>query len=304
MPPPKNMTPKERAKLAADERWHPKTPKATHSGVLIIGTTELACDVLEDGRRILRQRTFLNAMERGKIGGEDRKRAETINLPIFLTANNLTPYLEPNFTGRGELILYKGVNGQKLKGYDATILPEVCKVYSKAEDDGVLKGNQLKIAKVCRGMLYGLATVGIIALVDDATGYVEQRNRNELEKILEKYIAEELRAWTKKFPNEFFKQVYRIHGWEYDKITNLHPRCTGKFINKFVYEKLPPGILEALKSKNPQDENGRRKFTHHRFLTEDIGDDNLRKQITQVITLMKVSDNLDEFKEYINKIND
>lgn len=297
------MDKNQKAIKAANERWHPTIPRATHSGILIIGETELACDVLNDGRRILRQKTFLNAMGRGKIGGKERKGGELSNLPVFLQANNLKPYLEPYFLkGGNSLITYKGINGQKLTGYDAKVLPEACKVYASAEDDDVLHDTQFKIAKVCRTMIYGLASVGIIALVDDATDYVEQRNRNELQKILEKYIAEELRVWTKKFPNEFFKQVYRIHGWDYDKISNLHPSCTGGFINKYIYEKLPPGVIEELKRKNPTDETGKRKFRHHQFLSEDIGDDNLKKQITQVVTLMKVSSNLNEFKELISKL--
>jgi hypothetical protein len=153
-------------------------------------------------------------------------------------------------------------------------------------------------------MLYGLATVGIISLIDDATGYVEQRNRSELEKILEKYIAEDLRQWTKKFPNEFFKQVYRLHGWEYPKINKNHPQCVGKIINKYVYEALPPGVLDELKRKNPPNENGNRRARLHQYISEDIGDDNLKKQITQVVTLMKVSDNMDMLKSMIEKIKE
>lgn len=291
-----------RAQLGAKERWHPTTPKATHSGILVIGETELACDVLEDGRRILRQKTFVKAMGKANLGKYDHEKGKQLNLPVFLTANNLTPYLKDDFCKRGEVIEYKGVNGQRLKGYDATILPEVCKIYSQADDDKILQPSQVKIARVCRIMLYGLASVGIIALVDDATGYVEQRNRDELQKILENYISEELRKWTKRFPNEFFKQAYKIHGWDYSSFQKNHPQCLGNFINKYVYEQLPPGVIEELKSKNPQNENGRRKYRLHQFLTEDIGDDNLKKQITQVVTLMKVSTNLDEFKALVDKL--
>lgn len=293
----------EIARKAVNERWHPSIPKATHSGVLIIGGKEIACDVLENGKRVLRQKTFLKTVGRGKIGGKDKKGEDTSNLPIFLQANNLSPYLEPNLGDMGRPIKYKGANNQKMIGYEASLLPEVCKVYVKAEADGVLQDNQLKIAVVCKSILYGLATVGIVSLVDDATGYVEKRSRDELQKILEKYISEELREWTKKFPNTFFKQVYRLHGWEYPKIGKNHPQYIGKIINKYIYERLPPGVLEALKNKNPLNVNGNRKYRHHQFLTENIGDDNLQKQITQVITLMKVSENMDTFKDLVDKVD-
>lgn len=295
----------ERAILGAKERWHPTVPKATHSGVLVIGNVTLDCDVLEDGRRILRRKTFLKAMGKSAVGKYDFERGKSLNLPVFLTATNLKTYLGGVLKEKGDFtIYYKGIGGQKYLGYEASILPEVCKVYARAEDDGVLQDNQKKIAKVCRIMLYGLANVGIISLIDDATNYVEKRNRTELERILEKYIAEELRKWTKKFPDEFFKQVYRIHGWDYAKISNLHPSYTGKFINKYVYDKMPPGVLEELKKKNPANENGNRRFRLHQFLSDDIGNDNIKKQITQVVTLMKVSNNVEDFKNLIEKLNE
>lgn len=292
---------KERAKLGGQERWHPKIPKATHTGILNIGGKEIVCDVLQDGRRVLRQKTFAKAIGKGKPSGEGVRRGLMHKIPIFVCANNLAPYLEEDFLRRAQEIYYKTSEGRKVIGYDATVLPEACKIYVKAERDNVLMKQQIEIAKVCQIMLYGLATVGITALIDDCTGYVEQRNRQELQQILDKYISEELRSWTRKFPDEFFKQTYRIHGWEYPKIGN-HPQYLGKFINKYIYEKLPSGVLEELQNKNPINEKGARRFRHHQFLSEEIGDDNLKKQLVQIITVMKLSNNVDEFKSLVERL--
>ncbi len=245
------MPTREQALKANQERWNPSIPRATHSGILIIGDQEIACDVLEDGRRVLRQKTVLKAMGKGKVSGEIARRSKELKIPVFISANNLTPYLEQIIMERSCEIHYKTKDGRKLTGYEASILPEACKVYVKALNDGVLQKQQVPIAKICQIMLYGLASVGITALVDDATGFVEQRNRNELEKILENYISEELRVWTKKFPNEFFKQIYRLHGWNYERINkNKHPQCIGNIINKHIYDRLPPGVREELEKKN------------------------------------------------------
>lgn len=300
----KTMTNKERAVKAANERWHPTLPKSTHDGRVKLGGEEFECDVLQDGRRILRKKTLLQAIGKSvKTGGRNIKRAKELNLPLFISASNLTPYLTDSFLERATPILYRGRNNNRLIGFDASLLPEICKVYVQAEHDGILKDSphQLKISSVCRILLYGLATVGISALIDSATGYESVRARNELELILEKYISEELREWTKKFPNEFFKQIYRLHGWEYPKIQKNHPQYVGKIINKYVYERLPPGVLEQLKKSNPIHNNGSRKFRHHQFLSEEIGDKNLQGQIQQVVTLMRVSKNIDEFKELMGR---
>ena len=292
----------ERAVKAANERWHSVTPKATHTGVLQIGGQELHCDVLEDGTRIIRQKNFLKAMGRGKIGGHQRRGQEATNLPIFLTANNLTPYCKGKIEVWASPIKYKGPNNQKYIGYNARLLPEACKIYVEAEHDKILQDNQLKIAATCKAMLCGLATVGIIGLVDSVTGYELVREKTELQRILEKYIAEELRSWTKKFPDVFFEQVYRLHGWDYRKLNKYHPQYIGKIINKYVYEKLPSGVLAALKSQNPVNPNGNRSHKHHQFLSEDIGDENLKLQINQVVSIMKISENIDEFRTHMEKL--
>lgn len=292
----------ERGIKAAQERWNPTIPKATHMGILNLGNKIFECAVLEDGRRILTKSDVYKALGRARPSSAALKRSEELNLPVFMISNNLTPYLEKEKTCAINQVEFRHLSGKKLKGFDARILPEACKLYVKADDDGALQDQQKNIAKACRIILYGLATIGIISLVDDATGYVDQRNRNELQKILDKYISEELREWTKKFPDEFFKQVYRIHDWNYPKIGN-HPQYLGKFITKYVYDKLPEGVRYELENKNPKNENGCRKYRHHQFLTEDVGDDNLKKQLVQTITIMKLSSNIEEFKELVERLH-
>jgi hypothetical protein len=56
-------------------------------------------------------------------------------------------------------------------------------------------------------LLRAFARVGIVALVDEATGFQDIRARDDLHKILEAYIAKELLPWTKRFPNEFYKEI-------------------------------------------------------------------------------------------------
>lgn len=293
------MTVNQKQINAANERWHPTIPRATHEGVIFIGDHSLECDVLPDGKRVLRHKTFAKAMGKGKPAGQDVKRAEELNLPVFLAANNLTPYLGKEFLERGDVIRYKSKDGRKLMGYEANLLPAACRCYVQADDENVLQPQQKQIAKVCRSMLYSLASVGIVALIDEATGYQEARARDELQKILDKYIAEELRPWTQRFPNEFFKQVYKIHGWNYPKVGKNHPQYIGKFINKYVYDRLPPGVLDELKRKNPTNENGNRKFRHHQLLSSDFGDENLKQQINQIISYLKISTNITDLDKFL-----
>jgi hypothetical protein len=161
-----------------------------------------------------------------------------------------------------------------------------------------LQGKVINAADI---LMRGLAHVGIIALVDEATGFQQERARDELNQILQAYISPELLPWTKRFPNEFFKQLYKLNGWKYVEGNHKRPRYVGSMINSLVYNHLPPGVLPQLKKVNPPDESGRRKHTHHQFLTPETGHPHLDKQIIEVTTLMRVSDDKTTFRKLFDK---
>ena len=145
----------------------------------------------------------------------------------------------------------------------------------------------------------GLATVGIITLVDEATGYQRIQER-ALAKILEKFIDNELQKWTKTFPYEFYKQIFRLRGWKGPNGVK-RPQVIGHYTNDFVYDRLAPGILEELRRINPRLPSGELKNRHHQWFTEDFGHPKLREQLAAVIAIMRLSTNWDNFVRNINK---
>lgn len=294
------------ARHAAEVRWgvssRSSVPNVSHHGELPIGDVILPCAVLDDGTRLFTQRGMFVAMGRHK---NPSKGPGTIdNRPGFVAAKNLEPFFSDKlrrswmpvkFHSRG------GVGGNIALGYKAELLPEVCNVYLDALEAGVLRGRQKEIAKKCKVLQRAFASVGIIALIDEATGYQADRAIDALNQILQAYISEELRPWTSKFPNEFFKQLYRLRRWDYREGSNKRYRVVGKLVNKLIYEPLPPGVLDKLKKKNPPNDKGYRTFKHHQFLTADIGDEHLNKQLLEVVTLMRVSENQPEFERLFAK---
>ena len=304
-----SLEPSERsdiARRAAMARWTRELPKATHTGQLQIAGRTLNCAVLETGKRLLTQETFLTAIGRaGKAKGKTGSFAVD-GLPPFLSAENLKPFISDDLRESTTPIFCKNENGIRLAGYDAMLLPMVCEVYLKLRDHYKSQGkevpaNQKHIVEACDLLIRGLARIGIIALVDEATGYQEQRAKDELSRILEAYIVEELRPWIKTFPDEFFKQVYRLHGWPYRPGSAKRPSYVGQLINKYIYEQLPPPVLPELKKLNPVTERGYRRHKHFQFLTADTGNVHLDRQITAVTTVMKVSDNRKDFEDKFNK---
>jgi hypothetical protein len=288
------------ASRAAAARWG-NVQIATNVGELQIGDTSIACAVLEDGTRLVSQSAVLRALGRNP----DKSRRARVGGPVdtrhapFLAANNLQQFISDEIRDLEEPIPYriKGESGRAW-GYRAEMLPLVCEVYLKARRKGVLVESQQNTAREAEILLSGLARVGIVALVDEATGYQETRAARELQLILEKYVQAELLPWTKMFPDEFFQEIYRIYGWDLKPGTSKRTPHVGKLINKYIYEQLPPGVLEELQRRNPRQASGYRAYKHHQLLTPDTGNKHLDKQISTVTTLLRISDTRAEFDEH------
>ncbi len=279
--------------------------KATHFGKLNIGEKELTCAVLEDGSRIISRSAIFQAFGRTKRGrkkGEIRV-ANMPELPSFIDANNLTQYITGEIR---DLLLnpvaYKAQNGREVDGYKAQLIPLMCDVYLSARMDGVLTKQQENLAIASEILVRSLSKLGIVALVDEATGYQADRDRDELQKLLSKYISKELLPWTKRFPDEFYQELFRLRNWEYPTASGQRPGIVGHYTNQFVYNHLPPGVKEELQKNNPSISPGRRKWKHHQFLSEDIGNIHLEKHLVKVITLMQASENWNGFIKNFNRV--
>lgn len=275
---------------------HENIVKATHAGKLkITEDVILPCFVLENKTRVISGRGMTTAIGmKGRGQGVQR----------ITTHKTLAPFITPDLLAAIENpIKFYGIWGTRLTyGYEATILLQICEAILSARDAGVLKTEQeLRYAQQCDILIRAFAKVGIIALVDEATGYQAERDRDELHRILEAYISAELLPWTKRFPDEFYKELFRLRGWQYNPLSVARPGYVGKLTNKLVYEKLPEGVLEELKARNPKNPKGNRRYRHHQFLTEDIGNIHLEKHLAAVTTLMRISSTWIEFVYHFNK---
>lgn len=300
------LTPEERKNIAtkaAKKRWSTvnnnkqKLPKAIYQGELTIGDRVLSCAVLEDGTRIISRNAIFRAFGRTKRG-RAKEETRVLNMPSFIDAKNLQPFIDDTLKGELIPIEYNPVSGISVQtGYNALILPKICDVYLSARLDGILTKSQLPLAAVSEILVRSLSKIGIIALIDEATGYQEKRDRDELSKLLAVYLSEEKLRWAKMFPDEFYKQIYRLRNWSYPTGAKRTP-LVGKITNQIVYEKLPPGVLDELKKRNPViKEIKRRKWKYTQFLSEDIGQPDLRDHLLQLIALMRASSNWHIFKK-------
>jgi hypothetical protein len=307
------------AKRAADSRWGADLPRASHDGALQIGDALLVAAVLPNGKRLLSQGTVLQAIGRSRTPKAGTGGFTTVDdLPFFLQAEVLKPFISEELMQSTTPILFRLKHGARSVGYDAMLLPMICEVYLSFRDhlnEQIASGEPSEkkaaaghfkrykhIIAACDRLTRGLARRGIIALVDDATGYHDDKMRQEIDRIIKAYVAPTLVPWVQKFPHEFFREAYRLLGWEYKTGQTKHSPYMGKFINKFVFEGLPPGVLDELKARLPKNEHGNRRGHLWRLLTVDTGIPHLDRQLTADLTLMQISETKQQFEEHWDKL--
>lgn len=300
------MTPEEKkAKAMAmveAKRARKNMEQASHRGEIKIGDIVIPCAVLEGGTRVISENAIHSNL--GTSGGKVRKIRSDMEkttgapVPLFLASKALEPFIHQVFgDGHLEPISYIN-NGIVSSGYDAGILPKVCEVWLKAKDAGMLQGSQLPKAKKAEVLMRGLAHIGIIALIDEATGYQKDRAKNELAKILEAFVAKELQPYMKTFPSDFYEQLFRLRGLPYPpENPRFKPQYFGLLTNDIVYERIAPGLLEELKRQSRKDE---KKAHLHRRLTAEIGHPKLREHLAAVVMAMKLST---DYADFISKLN-
>lgn len=299
------------AQRAAAARWNKDMPHATHTGTLKIMDFEIDCANLNDGRRVLSQRSVNRALGRTHGGAEFKKRSEGGGeLPVFLVGKALQPFISEELRAVvSKPVLYDVQGGPALPlahGIEASALTMVCQVWIKAYEAGALRPNQYPTAIRAKALYEGLANVGITALIDAATGYERERPKDELRLILEAYISKELLPWTERFPEEFYKEMFRLKKWPFSSVDYPRkgpqgPRYAGKLTNELIYDQLPPGIREGLERLNPKTEKGYRKYKNHQFLSGDIGNPHLEKQVAVVTALMRGASNWNQFVKSFNR---
>lgn len=264
-----------------------KLIKATHEGKLTIGELEVPCAVLEDGTRIISYSAVFKAFgrtKRGRIKGEIR----VPNMPAFLDANNLQPFVGNDLIGVLKKIDFEDKNGKENQGFNALILPMLCKVYLDARAEinpktgkPILTTSQMPLARASEVLLISLSKVGIIAMVDEVTGYQELRDKNALQEFLSKFIKEERGIYIRTYPDEFFEAIFKMRHLNWSMASKgRKPQYIGHYINNFVYSRIAPNVLTELRKVNPKDETGKRKGKHTQHMDIDFGHPKLKEHLS------------------------
>ncbi len=282
---------KEIAKKAALARWNRQAisldpnvmPEASHQGDLPIGDVTLECYVLEDGRRLFHKRGMAKALTLKSDGGNAF--LKTISRKGL--GSNVSQELREKIENP---IVFKPLNGDPAHGYEATVLIEICDAIVQARNEGNLAHSQAFLGVQAEIIIRSAAKVGIVALIDEATGFIADKRKAEYRELFQEFIRDELRQWEREFPDQFFDMIYRLYGLKRRNPKAFkHPSFFGKFIRKYVYAPLANSngaILEQLDKKNPAVyASGGRRYKMFQFLSDQVGLPAFRQHLWQVVGL-------------------
>jgi hypothetical protein len=268
----------------ADTTPHGAMPFSMFRGTLKIGDMEVEAHVLNDERRVLTQREVVRVLSAGRDSG---------NLQGYLQSK----VFADNPFDLGEMIQFRVPGTQFLaNGYEATVLIELCERYLEARNLGILRGKQKDLASQAEIIMRACAKIGIIALIDEATGYQQVRKKRALQIKLQAFIAEDMQDWARMFPPEFWFELARLEGVHYSP--RSRPLRWGKYIMAFVYDAIDKDMGKALRVINPDPSKGK---NDHQCLT-DFGRQQVHDQIQKVVTIMKLCEDMKDFKQKFDRV--
>ena len=300
----------EAAKARWTKRAQPTADMPTvmegYSSYLDVEGVKLPCAVIEwpDGtiQRVLSETGISNAILGNRSGASKRLKEAGAPLPIFAAPRQLKPFITQEILDGPFKPIDYVESGRVVRGYDAQVLVAACSVWLRARASGALQKQQLAKAQKAETLTLALADTGVVALIDEATGYQDARAKDALAKIFTQFLAKERQKWTLTFPLDFYREIYRLRGWRFEPWNTKRPQVIALWTDDFVYDRLAPGLTEELRQKNPVTDAGRRTHKHHQWFNPKNGHPLLREHISGVIALLRAADSWEEFKRKMNRV--
>lgn len=303
----KRLTPIERREIAiraAGVRWAKiadptRLPQATHQGPLRIGAVEVDAYRLDDGRRMLSKAAMASALGLKSKGGNAFLRSMTRPVVREFMSEDLWGLIDkPEHFRR--MPTDSGPQGQVIDGYEGAVLIDACSALIDAGRSGKLVERQLFLAMNAEIIVRSAAKLGIVGLIDEATGFVD-KGKDEYRLLFQQFIRDEWAQWEQEFPDKFADMLYKLYGYKrFDASSSKHPRFFSKFTRKYIYHPLANShgkILELLDEKNPVVyANGGRRYKLFQFLNEEVGMKAIRAHLWQVVGIGNSSSGIKQFE--------
>lgn len=279
--------------------------KAICQGEISLVDTKLPCYVLEDKTRVLSQGGLVQSLGKSRATNlakflESQSAGFNIDKDLIALAKNPIVFIPPH-------------GGNPAYGYNATILVDICDTVLEARKNQTLPQTQSyqKLVNQCEILIRSFAKTGIIALIDEATGYEKIRETGELIKFFKETMVREIASdKIKEFEKRgIFDGLYKIYKLPRKKDKPWqHPSFFGHFFIKYIYKPLDTIItdgqaktrgimLKLLKEK--KDLNSGTML--YQFIAE-VGEAQFFEHLRTISNLMKIADNKKQFDILFDKV--
>jgi len=304
-----SLTPAERkeiAKKGADSRWDKSIPTVLLGAKLTLGGVSVDCYVTEDGERLIAGRGMQDVL---KLVDESIPNAQKPGSRLTRLLNNkvLKPLIYKDKSMDHFEPKKRRYQSRVIAGFNAEMLVDICEGMLEARASGALKtARQSVIAAQCELIMRGLAKTGIVALIDEATGYQNLRPSDGLRTYFDLVLKKDLAVWFKRFPDEFYENIYKLKGWNWPGMGKNRFSVVGTYTNDLVWERIVPGLKEELNKRNPKNEKGYRASKHHQWLNDEAGDKLFSAQMFTILALQRACLNKtgDKWSHFISMMDD
>lgn len=272
-------------------------PRATHYGELHIDeNTIMPCWVLSSGERVFSLTGIMKGLINIEKGGQ---------LPDYIGAKAIKQFLPEDLIAdeRGNipaLIKFEtGAEGFTKYGIGIPVdrFMEICGAFSTAlsfsmnHEDFKLTEKQKLVAIKANMFLKACAKTGIIALVDEATGYQYDRAVDALQFKLKLFLEDELRKWEKTFPDQLWIEFGRLTNWKGP--VHKRPKYWGKLVMELVYNYLDPDVTKWLKENAPKPVFGK---NYHLWLSSQYGLKKLIEHLWMLVGMASACNTMEELR--------
>jgi len=283
-----------------------KELKATHWDVLdlsqkyidtngeeIVDEIKIRCAVLEDGTAMLSERGVNKFFGNEKSSGDAYKRKKKLLekgaevLPVFMIQKNLKPFVLLTFNDEAGVFptaeVYKIGNAINY-GYRADLMSDFCQVWTNAFLAGALRSNQIHKAQRAIRLNNALAKTGLTKLIYEVTGYDDENRYSTSEIFKHFYLQNNPTKWEAMWQKDIYDYFYLMFNLVNDPAIKNHPWCFSQVTIK-IYERLfPIDYREFMEEHEPQ-----RLNRFHQYLTDKYGKEHLRKNLEQVLGILKAT---------------
>lgn len=278
----------EIAKMGAKAKWDKSIPSVLLGGKLTLGGIDVDCYVTDDGERLIAGRGVQDVLHLVDQDLPESGQKPGSRLTRLLNNKKLKPLIYKDKSPDHFWPKKRRYQGRLIAGFNAEMLVDVCEGMLEARTKGALKtARQAIVAAQCEMILRGLAKTGIVALIDEATGYQNLRPADGLRNYFDQVLRSDLVSWFKRFPDEYYENIYKLRGWTWQGMGKNRYSVVSHYTNDLIYERMLPGLTQEFDLRNPKNAKGNRKRKNHLLLNDDAGDKLFSQQMFTVLALQR-----------------